>query len=255
MSNTHPFFSTVLKSAIALTLVVGFGWFALQASAGDMVIEVGTVFSDSSVKDGRRVEVQKTYTYEGVLIEQQIYDEAGNLIRERSRLNPLPSHVRLVGPGEALDRVTPLPSPADHELNQRDDKLDTVRELVPDVEVEPGTQVLRDAETLPLRLERAASAPDLEESDDELVDWQRLGPELALERVRERHRLFRVDQVYVGQREHRAELVLEAVRQKRFLGLFEVELPVRLVVDADDGEVVSESKPWRTRILDWLSFD
>ena len=69
--------------------------------AGEMVIEEGTSFHETFSKDGRRVEVTKTYRRDGVEIHQKIYNEAtGALIREKP-VNPLKAQVRLPPPRKA----------------------------------------------------------------------------------------------------------------------------------------------------------
>lgn len=233
MKNLKPLITTA--SIAVLTGVVLLAT-PFPVSAGDMIIEEGSVFSETFVKDGRRVEVTKTYTRDGVVIHQKIYDEqSGALIREKTTTNPIKDHVKLIAPGAtnnieeantlpAVNSSTPVPDPA-----------------------APGLEKAAPAPAIPVREET-------EEEVEARVMEEYTGPEAVVERARIRYGLTSINRIFVGQDNNRSEIAVEAVRTKRFLGLFNVDTPVNMVIDGESGEIVSESKTIRVRLLEIFSF-
>ncbi len=208
----------------------------LQVMAGEMVIEEGTVFRETLSKDGRRVEVTKTYRRDGVEIHQKIYNEAtGALIREKTTVNPIKEHVKIVAPGEAARTIReekPIPS----EKLVKNEDTSRKNEVVPTKDVSntnPGTKTA-------------------EEIADQEIE-EAVGPEAKVEAARQRYGITKVNRVFVGQEENKSELAINGTKLGRLLGLYPVEIPVDVVVDTETGELVSERKTLLGRLLALLS--
>ncbi|GIW69336.1 MAG: hypothetical protein KatS3mg101_0083 [Patescibacteria group bacterium] len=63
-------------------------------------IAEGTTYTETFSKDGNTVVVTKTYKIDGVYITTKTYDGNGNLIGQKSRVNPLPSQVYVYRNGD-----------------------------------------------------------------------------------------------------------------------------------------------------------
>lgn len=222
--------------------------------AKEMVIEEGTVFTDSFTKDGRRVEVSKTYTWDGVVIHQRIYNaDTGELIRERTTTNPLRDHVRLVPRGGAVEAQQETKVETQ---NVQVEKKTEVRQQKEAVSVTDKTGVDEVVEPTPAMnlVEARMNLSDLNRAEVSVEAVDRvLDPEALADRAKERHGFDKVGTVYVSQGLERAQASMEVAKTKRFLGLFQVEIPTRLTVDAQTGEIIGEEKPLRARLLSWLS--
>lgn len=189
--------------------------------AGDMVINEGTVFSETMIKDGRRIETTKTYTSNGVVIHQKIYDTtSGELIREKTTTNPIKDNVKLVSP------ESPQPTKVD---TKKIDEADQIKVEQEDIVVE-------------------------EELDSmELEMAEETNSELLAQRAKERYGYTKVNRVSVQKTLDRSEIAIEATKTKKFLGLFEVDIPVNVLIDIETLDILDDDKSYGTRILEALS--
>lgn len=199
-----------------------------SAIAGDMVIENGSVFSETFVKDGRRIEVTKTYTYDGVTIHQLIYDAAtGALIREKTTTNPLKDNVRIVGSGEQ-NVTNNNPSEVNEsgvEIGIKEDKLEVAKE--------------------------STSSGN---SDVDIFNLEKnVGPESKFDNYQQMLGLARVDKVFVSQTGDMSEVAVNGVKNRRLLGFLRIEIPVEYVVDSETGEIKSVDQSLTSKLLEALS--
>lgn len=200
-----------------------------------MTIEVGTVFSDTFTKEGRRIEVTKTYTWDGVVINQRIYDAgSGELINEKTTINPIKENVKLVSPNQTNTTV--------QKSQQTDPQPENTKQVVD-----------KNMETEPIEKEEVVD--ELVQDVDEDVEYEDLlDLELITQRIQDRYQLIAIQQVMVGSNNGRSEILLEATRQKRLFGLFQVESNTTITVDAQTGNLINEQKPLRTKLIDLFSF-
>jgi|GEM_PF-3723297 FtsZ-interacting cell division protein ZipA len=224
----------VAASFVGVMMIV----IAPPVMAGEMVIEEGTSFHETFSKDGRRVEVTKTYRRDGVEIHQKIYNEAtGALIREKTTVNPLKAQVRIAAPGERP--VSPKDERAKREVpvkNPDTSQNNKVREQNVNTDTSEAHRVAKTAEEI---------------ADQKMEEA--VGPEVKIEAAKQRYGITKVNRVFVGQEENKSELAITGTKLGRLLGLYPVEIPVDVVVDSETGDLVSERKTLLGRLLALLS--
>jgi hypothetical protein len=83
-------------------------------------------------------------------------------------------------------------------------------------------------------------------------------PEDAAKKVEGLNNRFKIKEVKLGEQNKNkpddVEYDVEAVKEEKFFGLFKVEIPTKLKINAESGEVTSNKQDFRQRVLDWFSF-
>jgi hypothetical protein len=231
MKQKNKFF---LNSVLVIVFMISLQVMPKLAFAGEMVIEVGTVFSQTFVKDGRRVEVSKTYTWEGVVIHQKIYNEAtGELIRESTTTNPIGENVRLVSSNEIQEQTQ----------NQVEETKTTQEETENENEKEEPAEI----EKTPI----PTIDPNLVDTQSE--DEDNFGPETLVEESKEKYNLDTINDVLARNTNSGSELIIHAYQIRKLLGIFEVKTPVQLTIDAESGDLINETQPLISKIVSLFS--
>jgi hypothetical protein len=198
--------------------------------AGSMQIENGTVFTENFTKDGRTVEMTKTFYTDKVVITQKIYDaSSGELIREKTTENPLSGNVTIVNGGQTNNS----------EANQAPDNT-------PSNEVIPVKE--QTTETTTLEIEGNTDFNNM------LVELQKdLNPEEMLQKATRAGKLTRVTNSYVGTTDSHI-MTLEGYRERKLLGIITVNTPLTVTIDTRSNLLVQEDRPFITKIVELVSF-
>lgn len=196
-------------------------------SAGKMTIENGTTFTDTFTKDGRTVEVKKTYTYDKVTIHQKIWDEEGNLIRDKITEKDIGPNITIVGE------------------DSPDNNIDPSKE-----EVEEPEEVVKPAPT-------SEDINNFESGVTKFVEEKDDGLEKLVETVQKIENLETVDNVYVSNPQssvdENAQVTIEGTKRHRLLGLFFVSTNEKLTYDVSSWQLLNKQRTFIQKFVELLS--